>query len=154
MASLYLEPILLNPSRSTADMHYHHQHLGSGIGKACALAFAKEGSKGIMVADIQLAAAQEVAEMCRAAAAAVSKGACNCRAEAIFVDVTSEESVRAMMEHAKETFGRIDYCINSAGVSEIPMGVEEDSLHAMSLVCFVVCWARRAKEPSPRVACC
>lgn len=123
VASLYLQPKLLNPGRSTADMHYHHQRLGSGIGKECALAFAKEGSKGIMVADIQLAAAQEVAEMCRAAAAAASKGASSCRAEAVFVDVTSEESVRAMMERALQAFGRIDYCINSAGVSEIPMGV-------------------------------
>lgn len=77
-----------------------------------------------MVADIHFGAALEVAEMCRRAAAAAARAgneAGGCRVEAVCVDVTSEESVRAMMDHAKQIFGRVDYCVNSAGVSKTCM---------------------------------
>jgi NAD(P)-dependent dehydrogenase (short-subunit alcohol dehydrogenase family) len=33
------------------------------------------------------------------------------------VDVTAEKSVTRAMEHMVQTFGRIDYCVNCAGVS-------------------------------------
>ena len=36
---------------------------------------------------------------------------------ALFVDVTSEESVQAMVEATVQKFGRVDYNVNSAGVS-------------------------------------
>lgn len=75
-----------------------------------------------MVADIHFGAALEVAEMCRAAAdAGAGNEAGGCHVEAVCVDVTSEQSVRAMMDHAKQKFGRVDYCVNSAGVSKMYM---------------------------------
>lgn len=38
------------------------------------------------------------------------------RAEAVEVDVASEESVKAAVTRTVELFGRIDYAIHSAGV--------------------------------------
>lgn len=72
-----------------------------------------------MIADIHFGAALEVAELCQAAAA--DNAVRSCHVEAVCVDVTSDESVRSMMDHAKQKFGRVDYCINSAGVSQLCM---------------------------------
>ncbi|KAI0144376.1 NAD(P)-binding protein [Xylariaceae sp. FL1272] len=85
---------------------------GSGIGRACVLLLAKLGADGILVADLNLKAAQEVA----AEAAALSSHS-GFRAEAIEVDVSVEESVAAMIAYMTDTFGRVDYCIHSAGIS-------------------------------------
>ena len=38
-------------------------------------------------------------------------------AHALRVDVTDEESVQQLVEGAKSLFGRIDYFVNTAGVS-------------------------------------
>ncbi|KAF5544159.1 2 hydroxypropyl dehydrogenase [Fusarium phyllophilum] len=84
---------------------------GSGIGRACAISFAKEGSLGVLIADIAVRFAKDVVNECKAAA--VNK---DFRCEAIPVDVTREDSVRNLMSHAVQTFGRIDYCVNSAGI--------------------------------------
>lgn len=86
--------------------------LGSGIGQACAISFAKEGTSGVLIADIDVRSAKDVVKECKAAA--VNK---DFRCEAVPVDVTREESVRNLMSYAVRTFGRIDYCVNSAGVS-------------------------------------
>ncbi|KAF5620207.1 short-chain dehydrogenase reductase SDR [Fusarium sp. NRRL 52700] len=84
---------------------------GSGIGRACAISFAKDGACGVLVADIAVGLAKDVVNECKAAA--VNK---DFRCEAIHVDVTREESVQNLMSHAVQTFGRIDYCVNSAGI--------------------------------------
>ncbi|KAG8164441.1 hypothetical protein KVR01_006359 [Diaporthe batatas] len=97
---------------------------GSGIGKECAIAFAKEGSAGVLVADVNLNAAREVSELCRAAASHTG----GFLVEALAVDVTSEESVSLMVRHAVQAFGRVDYCVNSAGVGiEVALEVAEAS---------------------------
>ncbi|KAI5867518.1 NAD(P)-binding protein [Durotheca rogersii] len=85
---------------------------GSGIGKACALAFAKYGSRRIVVADINLEAAEAAVAACRDVALDATF-----HAEAIAIDVTAEESVKAAIARAQEVLGRIDYCVNSAGVA-------------------------------------
>ncbi|KAI0427504.1 NAD(P)-binding protein [Xylaria sp. FL1042] len=83
----------------------------SGIGRACCITFAKDGAAGVVVADINKAAALIVASECKAAAANPS-----IRAEALEIDVTQEDSVKRCMETARSLFGRIDYCVNSAGI--------------------------------------
>ncbi|PNP74343.1 hypothetical protein FNYG_12392 [Fusarium nygamai] len=85
---------------------------GSGIGRACAISFAKEGASGVLIADIAVRFAKDVVNECKVAA--VNK---DFRCEAIPVDVTREESVGNLMSHAVRTFGRIDYCVNSAGLT-------------------------------------
>jgi len=85
---------------------------GSGIGRACAIGFAKDGAAGILIADMNLDAAKNVAAECKAAATAA-----NVRVEACHMDITQEASVETATTYMVETFGRIDYCVNCAGVS-------------------------------------
>lgn len=85
---------------------------GSGIGRACALGLAKEGAIGILIADVNVEAASRVAAECRAVATAASFRAQSCQ-----IDVSQEVSVVNATGYMVEAFGRIDYCINCAGVS-------------------------------------
>ena len=83
-----------------------------GIGRAYCLAFARAGSK-IIIADLDQAAAAQVAVEARAAGGA---------ALAIAVDVSDEHATKKMAAKALERFGRIDVLINNAAVfSVVPM---------------------------------
>ncbi|CAI6101389.1 unnamed protein product [Clonostachys chloroleuca] len=86
---------------------------GSGIGRECALAFAEEGASGLIVADLDLPSATKVAAEANALAAAKHPGF---RATPFKVDVTSEDSVNRLMACVRATSGRLDYCVNCAGI--------------------------------------
>ena len=79
---------------------------GSGIGREIAIAFSRAGADTV-VADLNIASAEETVEMIRS-----EKGS------AIFVgvNVTDSERVRAMIEIAVRTFGKLDVACNNAGV--------------------------------------
>ncbi|RYP80512.1 hypothetical protein DL770_006185 [Monosporascus sp. CRB-9-2] len=97
---------------------------GSGIGRDCAIAYAIEGAKGVVFADIN-------AEMALAAAEESKTVATNpdYQAISIQVDVSDEASVEHMVEVTVAKFGRIDYNVNSAGVGvENPRIVSEASV--------------------------
>lgn len=79
---------------------------GSGIGRAMALLFAREGAR-ILAADVNGDAAEETAAQIVAAG-----GACVAQT----VDVTQSEQVRAMIETAQARYGRIDILCNNAGI--------------------------------------
>jgi NAD(P)-dependent dehydrogenase (short-subunit alcohol dehydrogenase family) len=98
-------------------------HQGSGIGKACAIGLAKDGAAGILIADMNLEAASRVVAECKAVATAS-----NFRAESFQIDISQEESVEKATKYMTETFGRIDYCINCAGVSLIPTASSPGSI--------------------------
>lgn len=78
---------------------------GSGIGRASALACAKDGAK-IVVSDIIEEAGEETVRLIKEA-----------NGEAIFIkcDVTNEEQVKSMIEQTLETYGRLDFAHNNAG---------------------------------------
>ncbi|KAL7624842.1 hypothetical protein AAE478_004056 [Parahypoxylon ruwenzoriense] len=129
---------------------------GSGIGRACAFAFAKYGSRGIVVADINLEAAKSAVSACKAVASDETF-----HAEAISIDVTVDESVKTAVGRALEMFGRIDYCVNSAGVgvrtaSEIAEA-DADEFNAMLrvnvagpfLVTRAMSAVMKSQEPKP-----
>ena len=80
---------------------------GSGIGRAAAVLFAREGSK-VAVADIDVAGGEETLRQIEADG---GKG--------LFVetDVTKPESVEAMVAATVEAFGRLDIVYNNAGGS-------------------------------------
>jgi meso-butanediol dehydrogenase/(S,S)-butanediol dehydrogenase/diacetyl reductase len=78
---------------------------GSGIGRATALKFAKEGAC-VVVADKILARAESVV------ADIMSSGG---KAAAFAVDVSVSADVQALMAFASGTFGRIDILVNNAG---------------------------------------
>ncbi|OJJ02171.1 hypothetical protein ASPVEDRAFT_132994 [Aspergillus versicolor CBS 583.65] len=94
---------------------------GSGIGRACSIGLAKDGAAGILVADLSLSAATQVAVECKAAATAA-----DFKVEALQIDVTSESSVQDATEHMLAAFGGIDYCVNCAGIGvETPGAIAE-----------------------------
>jgi NAD(P)-dependent dehydrogenase (short-subunit alcohol dehydrogenase family) len=79
---------------------------GGGMGRTAALMFAKEGSK-IVVAEFNDAAGEETVRLVKEAGG-----------EATFVktNVADEASAKAMVDHAVDTFGRVDVLYNNAGV--------------------------------------
>lgn len=84
----------------------------AGIGEETGFAFAEAGALGVVFADVN--------EEGAAANAVKSKEyATNpkYRAVSIKVDVTKLASVQAMVDFAVKEFGRIDYSVNSAGVT-------------------------------------
>lgn len=78
---------------------------GSGIGRAAALSFAREGA-GVAVADFNPEAAAETVALIETAGG---------RAVAVTGDVSDEQNVSQMVAQAVESFGRIDILLNSAG---------------------------------------
>ncbi|KAI1377699.1 NAD(P)-binding protein [Hypoxylon crocopeplum] len=84
---------------------------GNGIGRACAIGLARDGAAGILVADLNLKAIEQVIAECTAIASAPEF-----RIEVVYLDVAQEESVETVTAYMRELFGRIDYCINCAGI--------------------------------------
>jgi NAD(P)-dependent dehydrogenase (short-subunit alcohol dehydrogenase family) len=79
----------------------------SGIGKATAIAFAKEGAKVVIAARREkegLAVVEQIKQF---------------GGEAIFaeLDVSKPGSVKLAIEKTIKNFGRLDYCFNNAGVN-------------------------------------
>jgi len=80
---------------------------GGGIGRATALAFAREGAR-VAVADVAADAAREtVAQVNTAGGQAIS----------LMGDVTRDADVRAMIESVIRTYGRLDCAFNNAGIA-------------------------------------
>ncbi len=79
---------------------------GSGIGRACAIRFAEEGAR-VVVVDRADADGRETVDLLK------SRGA-----EALFVhaDVSAEEECKRFAASAVSTFGRIDVLVANAGV--------------------------------------
>lgn len=82
---------------------------GSGIGKATAHLFAKEGAS-VVVADID----GEAASAC--AASIEAEGG---RASSVQGDVSDAEDARRIVEHAIDAFGRIEILFNNAGIGHV-----------------------------------
>ena len=89
---------------------------GRGIGRAIALAYAREG------ANLALAARSE-SDLQEVVSAASDLGA---EAIALPTDVTSQEDTERLARGAVERFGRIDVLVNNAGISG-PIGQLQDN---------------------------
>lgn len=98
----------------SSRLHWHVLG-GSGIGKACALSFARCGVSGLVVADIDLDAAKATIIECQSVASNREL-----RTEAVCIDVASEDSVGKVIMQVVGTLGRIDYCVHAAGVRVQP----------------------------------
>ena len=87
----------------------------SGIGKACAIAFAADGAAGVALLDVNsdaLAAVKAYIDERQ------SKRAGNpCRVQVHTVDVTNEEQVNQTVQSVAQDFGRLDYAVNAAGIA-------------------------------------
>ena len=78
---------------------------GSGIGRATALAFARQGAN-VVVADVSEPNLQETARLIEELGG---------RALGVRCDVTRAEDVKGALDRAIETFGRLDVAFNNAG---------------------------------------
>ena len=76
------------------------------------MALVEAGAKGILFADILEHGAQEAAEESQKNAKHLEYCAVHVK-----MDVTDQASVQSMVDTAIKEFGRIDYNVNSAGVS-------------------------------------
>jgi NAD(P)-dependent dehydrogenase (short-subunit alcohol dehydrogenase family) len=81
---------------------------GSGIGRATALAFAREGAS-VVAADASEQGNQETVRMIEELGGRVLAVSC---------DVTRAEDVRSVLDRTIETFGRLDVAFNNAGVEQ------------------------------------
>lgn len=89
----------------------------SGIGRATALAFAREGARVVVAGRRETEGREVVAEIAAA------------RGEAIFVrtDVTRETDHSALVERTLAAFGRLDVAFNNAGLITPPRPVTEET---------------------------
>jgi NAD(P)-dependent dehydrogenase (short-subunit alcohol dehydrogenase family) len=89
----------------------------TGIGKVGAQLFAREGAKVVVSTARNIVAGNETVRLIKDAGG-----------EAIFVqcDVSKDDEVRAMVEKCVETYGRLDYAFNNAGIGpdgvRVPLG--------------------------------
>jgi NAD(P)-dependent dehydrogenase (short-subunit alcohol dehydrogenase family) len=89
----------------------------TGIGRATALAFAREGAK-VVVSGRREEEGNKLAEELRAIGA---------KAEFRLTDVRHEEDVRGLVEWTVERFGRLDAAVNNAGTEGRPGPVTEQT---------------------------
>jgi NAD(P)-dependent dehydrogenase (short-subunit alcohol dehydrogenase family) len=89
----------------------------SGIGRATAIAFAKQGAK-VVVASRRIQESEETVQLIR-----------NAGGEAFFVrtDVSQEADVKTMVEKTIEIYGRLDYAFNNAGIDQLPTPLTEQT---------------------------
>jgi NAD(P)-dependent dehydrogenase (short-subunit alcohol dehydrogenase family) len=90
-----------------------------GIGEATARALAARGFR-VAIADLRLDAAEETATRMRGEGFS---------AQAVHLDVTSGDSVAAMVESIMSSYGRIDVLVNNAGIESsrpfLELGLDE-----------------------------
>jgi NAD(P)-dependent dehydrogenase (short-subunit alcohol dehydrogenase family) len=80
----------------------------SGIGRATALAFAREGAS-VVVADVAADGARETSRLIEQAGG---------QALAVVCDVTSSEQIEEALAAAVERFGALDIALNNAGIEQ------------------------------------
>jgi NAD(P)-dependent dehydrogenase (short-subunit alcohol dehydrogenase family) len=90
---------------------------GSGIGRATALAFAREGA-AVVAADISEQGNRETARMIEESGG---------RALAVKCDVSQVEDVRTALNKTIETFGRLDIGFNNAGIEGTVSSTAEET---------------------------
>ncbi len=93
----------------------------SGIGRACALEFGKEGAK-VVVADINLSGARETVKQIELAAGV---------AIPVEADVSAPDSVKELVERTIQAFGRIDVLFNNAAI-QVNKTVEDTTFEEWS----------------------
>jgi len=89
----------------------------TGIGRATAFAFAKEGAQ-VVVSGRRGEEGQKLVSEIRKAGA---------EAEFIHADVRREEDVRNLIDKTVERFGRLDVAVNTAGPEGVPGPITEQT---------------------------
>jgi len=97
---------------------------GSGFGRATAIAFAQEGAR-VIVTDVFEEGGKETIHLIK-----------NARGEAIFLkcDVSKATEVEAMVNEGVETYGRLDYAFNNAGIEGLIIPIADYPEETWNLV--------------------
>src|SRR5687768_10682420 len=99
---------------------------GSGIGKATALAFLREGYSVVLAGRRTKLIEQTKLDSAQPSDALV-----------VPTDVSDPEAVRALFARTKETFGRLDVLFNNAGTGAPPVPLEDLSFEQWRAVVAV-----------------
>ena len=94
----------------------------TGIGRATALAFAKEGARVMISGRREEEGKKLVAELRKLGA----------EAEFVRSDVRHEEDVRSLVDKTVERFGRLDVAVNNAGTEGVPGPVTEQTAESFA----------------------
>jgi len=120
---------------------------GSGIGRAVALAFAREGAR-VMAGDIDEAAAGETVRLASEGAAVALHRRC---------DVFRGKDVESMVDHTIAAFGCLDFACNVAGIhNPLPEMLAEadedtwDRIIATNLKGVFLCMKHEVRAMAPR----
>jgi NAD(P)-dependent dehydrogenase (short-subunit alcohol dehydrogenase family) len=97
---------------------------GTGVGKAVALALAREGY-AVVLAGRRIEKLAETAAEIKALGAGVLE---------VQTDVSDQHSVRSLFAKTKETFGRVDVLFNNAGTGAPAMPLEDLPLETWKMV--------------------
>lgn len=114
---------------------------GSGIGRAAALVFAREGAS-VLVADRDADGGKETVELV---------GAAGGTADFHQVDVTDDAQVRDMVAAAVARFGGLDCAHNNAGITQAPTPLHEitddawNTMIAVDLTSVFLCLRHEAR---------
>jgi D-sorbitol dehydrogenase (acceptor) len=112
----------------------------SGMGKAMARAYAREGAS-VVVADLNLPGAEAVANELNSGADGGKQ------ASAFALDVRDQAQAQAAVDHAVATFGGLDILVNNAGIITIQPFLEiteSDWDSAFDINCKGVLWCSQA----------
>ncbi|WP_050615185.1 SDR family NAD(P)-dependent oxidoreductase [Bacillus testis] len=88
---------------------------GSGIGRASAIAFAREGAQ-VMVSDINEESGVATVKMIEDAGGTAAFFPCN---------VAKEEEMAALIQAAADSFGKLDFAHNNAGIGSMTAPIAE-----------------------------
>jgi NAD(P)-dependent dehydrogenase (short-subunit alcohol dehydrogenase family) len=88
----------------------------SGIGRACALGFVKDGASGVALLDLNQEALETVKSEIQEKQRRLGH-AKPCRVEIYPTNVADEARVNEVVADVAETFGRLDYVVNAAGIA-------------------------------------
>jgi 3-oxoacyl-[acyl-carrier protein] reductase len=102
-------PEVADLSRSVAGRVAFITGAASGMGRAAAHVFAREGAK-VALADIRADALEAVAEAVR------SEGG---QAQAFALDIADAEAIAKVVPAAAEAFGGLDFVVNNAGIGRL-----------------------------------
>ncbi|KAH8658056.1 3-oxoacyl-reductase [Xylariales sp. PMI_506] len=90
---------------------------GSGIGRACANAFARDGAAGVALLDLNADGLKGVKAEIDAMGYIVAATGKPCRILTYTLSVVDEAQVDAVVAAVAKEFGRLDYVVNAAGIA-------------------------------------